>query len=377
MPLVKLSEAARWTSADLAPVLGHGWSEPEQSHVWAVGDFSGLSLPIGEPHPAYVVVLALRPIEHWQRVGFWSGATLLGQYLLTGATQISLAVPGELVVQGRLALLMTHYDHRRACEMPGGGDDDVRLLSVALSGIEAYGSTRVPASAPAVEGAVLPNAALLGQFQSLGDNCEFGLVQRHLGAEPLHLLRFAGIGLPNLLLGLNSEFDGLDDPGRLSLHLGGEPGEREYILRHELYGLNSHTFAHEHTSAADAVLSRSAQKLALQRRMFLEDLEDAEKIFVLKRNRPLALQEVLPVWSALRGYGDNTLLYVMVADADHLPGTVEQRAPGLLCGYIDRFAPYEDAHSLFDECWLSICRNAHAMWSETRRHAGAQLLAAE
>jgi hypothetical protein len=375
MPLVKLSEAGHWTSADIAPVLGQGWSEPEQSHVWAVGDFSSLSLPIGEPHPAYVVVLALRPIEHWQRVGFWSGATLLGQHLLTGTTQVSLAVPGELVAQGRLALLMTHYDHRRACEM-GGGGDDLRLLSVALTGIEVYGSTRVPAPVPAVGGAALPDAALLGQFQSLGDNCEFGLVQRHLGAEPLHLLRFTGIGLPSLLLGLNSEFDGLDDPGRLSLLLAGEEGQREYILRHDLYGLNAHTFTHEHVSSAEAVLSRSVQKLALQRRMFLEDLEDAEKIFVLKRNHPLALQEVLPVWSALRGYGDNTLLYVVMADADHLPGTVEQRAPGLLCGYIDRFAPYEDAHSLFDECWLSICRNAHAIWAEGR-HARARLLVAE
>ena len=376
MPLVKLSEAGRWTSADIAPVLGHGWSEPEPSHVWAVGDFSSLSLPIGEPHPAYVVVLALRPIEHWQRVGFWSGATLLGQYLLTGAAQVSLAVPGGLVAQGRLALLMTHYDHRRACEMPGGGGDDSRLLSVALSGIEAYGSTRVPAPAPAVGGAALPDAALLGQFQSLGDNCEFGLVQRRLGADPLHLLRFAGINLRDLLLGLNSEFDGLDDAGRLSLRLSGKPGEREFILLHDRYGLNSHTFVHEHTGAAATVLARSRQKLALQRRMFLEDLEDAEKIFVLKRNHPLALQEVLPVWSALRGYGDNTLLYVMVADADHLPGTVEQRAPGLLCGYIDRFAPYEDAHSLFDECWLSICRNAYAIWAEGR-HARARLLVAE
>jgi hypothetical protein len=125
------------------------------------------------------------------------------------------------------------------------------------------------------------------------------------------------------------------------------------------------------------LLARSRQKLALQRRMFVEDLEDAEKIFVLKRNDSLALGEVLPVWSCLRGYGDNTLLYVVVADAGHLPGTMEQRAPGLLCGYIDRFAPHDDAHDLFDACWISICRNAYAMWSEARRNTGARLLAAE
>ena len=376
MCLVKLSELAFRTDGNGLPLLGRGWSEPEASFVWATGDFSGISLPVSEPHPAYVVVLAVRPIEHWQRVAFWSGGTLLGLHLVTEATRISISVARGLVVDGRIDLVMTHYDRVRACELSTGGDD-VRLLSVALSGAEIHGSTRAHALERATERPRLPDAALLGRFQSLGDNCEFGLVQRHCGADPLQLLRFAGINLRNLLLGLNSEFDGLDDAGRLSLRLSGEPGEQEFILLHDSYGLNSHTFQHEHTSEAATVLARSRQKLALQRRMFLEDLEDAEKIFVLKRNDSLALAEVLPVWSCLRSYGDNTLLYVVAADAEHLPGTVERRAPGLLCGYIDRFAPYDDAHNLFDECWISICRNAHALWTEARPHAGAQLLAAE
>ncbi len=376
MCLVKLSELEFRAGGDGLPMLGRGWSEPEAAYVWATGDFSGLSLPVAESHPAYVVVLAVRPIERWQRVAFWSGATLLGLHLVTEATRISISVARGLVVDGRLDLVMTHYDRVRACELSGGGDD-VRLLSVALGGVEVHGSTRVPAPGGAAGRPGLSDAALLGQFQSLGDNCEFGLVQRRLGADPLHLLRFAGINLRNLLLGLNSEFAGLDDSQRLSLRLSGEPGEQEFILLHDRYGLNSHTFAHEHTSEAATVLARARQKLALQRRMFLEDLEDAEKIFVLKRNDSLALGEVLPVWSCLRGYGDNTLLYVVVADAGHLPGTVEQRAPGLLCGYIDRFAPYDDAHDLFDACWISICRNAHALWSEARRGVAARMLAAE
>lgn len=39
-------------------------------------------------------------------------------------------------------------------------------------------------------------AEILGQFESLGDNCEFGLVQRIGGIEPLGLLRFAGFHIP-------------------------------------------------------------------------------------------------------------------------------------------------------------------------------------
>ena len=376
MCLVKLSELEFRTDGSGLPLLGRGWSEPESTYVWATGDFSGLSLPVAGSHPAYVVVLAVRPIERWQRVAFWSGGTLLGQHLVTEPTRISISVARDLVVDGRIDLVMTHYDRVRACDL-GAGGDDVRLLSVALSRAEIHGSTRVPALGQAAGRTALPDTALLGHFQSLGDNCEFGLMQRHLGADPLHLLRFAGINLRNLLLGLNSEFDGLDDPGRLSLRMSGEPGEQEFILVHDTYGLNAHTFQYEHIIDAATVLARSRQKLTLQRRMFLEDLEDAEKIFVLKRNDPIALAEILPVWSCLRGYGDNTLLYVVVADDGHLPGTVEQRAPGLLCGYVDRFAPYDDVHNLFDECWLSICRNAHALWSEQRHRASAQLLAAE
>ena len=37
-----------------------------------------------------------------------------------------------------------------------------------------------------------PLNELLLQFEPIGDNCEFGLMQQYFGAEPLSLLRFAG-----------------------------------------------------------------------------------------------------------------------------------------------------------------------------------------
>ena len=33
---------------------------------------------------------------------------------------------------------------------------------------------------------------LVFAFESIGDNCELGMLQRHVGIEPLGLLRFAG-----------------------------------------------------------------------------------------------------------------------------------------------------------------------------------------
>jgi hypothetical protein len=64
---------------------------------------------------------------------------------------------------------------------------------------------------------------------------------------------------------------------------------------------------------------------------------------------------------ALRAYGPATLLWVTLHDPKHPPGTAEAVAPGLLKGYIDRFAPGENAHALSLECWTALCRNALAL----------------
>ena len=70
---------------------------------------------------------------------------------------------------------------------------------------------------------------------------------------------------------------------------------------------------------------------------------------------------MLRLWSVLGSHGPNTLLWVTQAGAGRLPGSVEWQGPGLLCGYIDRLAPYEDAFNISDDCWLAICRNAYAL----------------
>ena len=44
-----------------------------------------------------------------------------------------------------------------------------------------------------------PHASLMRRFCSLGDNCELGIAQRRLGAEPADLLRWAAIDVSALL----------------------------------------------------------------------------------------------------------------------------------------------------------------------------------
>jgi hypothetical protein len=98
--------------------------------------------------------------------------------------------------------------------------------------------------------------------------------------------------------------------------------------------------------------------LPLLVRKLREDLAEGEKIFVYHGMGRLGGADALPLVTALRRYGPNTLLWVELADADHPAGTVEPAGTGLLKGYIDRFAPGEDAHDLSLDCWIAICREA-------------------
>ena len=348
------------------PAMGAGWSHPEPDYVWAVDNFSTLTLEVPADHPAYVVVLRIDPIAVLQRIAVWSDGHLLSTHRVHRPTEISVSLPRRLVRDGRLVLTIAHYDKVRAAEL--NNSDDNRLLSILLRSVRLYGSDRVPARHAEPERFPMAAEALVTRFQSLGDNCEFGIAQRRFGAEPLNLLRFSATHLTHLLRGLDTEFDGLTLPENLAVVHGTEPeGAREYIIEQTTYDLRYHSFEHEGEVAAETVLPRAHQRLRFQLRLFLQDLRAAEKIFVLKRNIPLALEEATPVWAALRSYNPrNTLLYVVPADAAHLPGTVEWMAPGLLRGHIDRLAPYEDAQGVSQDCWLAICRSAHAMWQDAR-----------
>src|SRR5947209_9754397 len=115
---------------------------------------------------------------------------------------------------------------------------------------------------------------------------------------------------------------------------------------------------------AAEVHQREVRRLPLLIRKLVEDLSQAEKIFVFHGMEPLSEAEAEALLARLRSYGPHsqTLLWIEVADPRHLAGTVEWLGEGFLKGYIDRFAPGEDAHDLSLDCWMTICRTAYRMW---------------
>jgi len=81
--------------------------------------------------------------------------------------------------------------------------------------------------------------SLLLGFESLGENCEFGLVQRRFDAEPLGLLRWTYTGPDMLAQLLEFKFENLGNTEDLVLS---RARWGEYFLKDGVYGITFHTW---------------------------------------------------------------------------------------------------------------------------------------
>jgi hypothetical protein len=227
--------------------------------------------------------------------------------------------------------------------------------SVAESGPESC--PPVPESDPPVPELESPRDVVL-RFESLGENCEFGLLQRRCDAEPLGLFRLASAPYDKLLRALTQNFEGLGDPDKIEIQVS--DNGKEYLVLDRQYGFLTHAWVLVGEKTPEEVLNREIRRIPFLLRKLLEDLKRGEKIFVHHSMQPLDVAQAKRLSTALRRFGPNILLWVELADDEHEAGTVERIRPGLLKGYIDRFAPGEDAHDFSVESWMPILRGALA-----------------
>ncbi len=206
---------------------------------------------------------------------------------------------------------------------------------------------------------------LMMNFESLGHNCEFGIMQRHCGAEPLGLLRFVGIGLADLLRGLDCGFEGVGDKRWLSVYLHDAP-RREFMVCDTRHSITSHSFAFEDETTAERVRATQSRQLKFRHERFMEVLRTGEKLFVFQRPGRLLAAHMLPLLTQLRARGPNALLFV-TEGGEYPPGTVAQIGDGLYQGSIGALAPIENVGTGDLRAWLSICANAYALWREQDR----------
>jgi hypothetical protein len=205
---------------------------------------------------------------------------------------------------------------------------------------------------------------LLAQFENLGDNCEFGIAQRHAGIEPLGLFRFTGTGhLPSIVEAIDNRLEDFGIPEDVELF--GGPGEwiGVHIKRyHVIYA----TATKRGNADESLVFDQEITKMRFLKRKFLEDLEEGHKIFVRKGGSPNDLEGIRSLGRAISRHGPGTLLWVVEATPSLPNGSIETVETGILKGAIEKFAPASNVPSLSLENWLQLCRNAYKIRDRTR-----------
>jgi tetratricopeptide (TPR) repeat protein len=198
--------------------------------------------------------------------------------------------------------------------------------------------------------------ALLMRFESLGQNCEFGLVQRRFGAEPLALLRWTFIKPMTLIRLLEARGAGMGEPKHVELR---RTAWGEHVVHDRRFGIGFHTFMTAALADPDAFLDKQAARLRWLRDRLIGDLEEAEKIFVYKPEAGTPPAHVQRILRAVRSYGGARLLCLALADERSPPGSVRDAGGGLIHGYLSVHNPVSKGRwDIPFEEWLSICRAA-------------------
>ena len=203
---------------------------------------------------------------------------------------------------------------------------------------------------------VLSESDLIMQFESLGENCEFGLVQRYFNAEPLGLLRFAATSPTMLLEALKTRFEGVGEPEYTTLTAN--PGE--YVTGDRRYGMASHTFINPRSVAAEALFPKQCKRLTFLRNKLLNDLASGEKTFVVLATADPSEDTARELHAVLRSYGPARLLFVRAHVAGHEAGSLDVAEDGLMFGYLDRYGRSGgEGWNISNPVWLTLCRKAY------------------
>jgi hypothetical protein len=355
-----------------------GWCSPEARHTWTSGIESVLELPRPDKPGTYLLDMAVGPFVYKakipaQHLSVVVNGNEVGSFEVTEPTELECKLPWALVAQHNPVSVVFRHPKAAKPRIINGVPDD-RVIALAFETITLLRSLDVekPLEAPhppsgETDAKRMPVKELVSKFENLGENCEFGLVQRRAGAEPLGLLRFSSTPLSRLIAGMQARFEGIGQRDLVEVEVS-QTG-REYMVKDKKFGFLYHPWVKRGEASASEIYERECRRLPFLTKKLIEDLEAADKIFVYRGMRPLAESAILRLLSAMRGYGPTTLLWVELADEANPSGSVKSIATGLLKGHIDRFAPGENAHDLSFDVWVTICRNAYRIYQEMGQRA--------
>lgn len=215
----------------------------------------------------------------------------------------------------------------------------------------------IPPHVPIIEDAAIRSMML--QFESLGDNCEFGIVQRRYGAEPLNLFRWSGSTTETMTEAIRKKFDGVGDPENTLVKSGG----LEYYIEDVQFGFITHTWIPETQADKDNLRRKMCKRIAWLKEKLIEDLRSSRKIFVF-RTEEVSLEELEIMHDACLEIGPVRLLCVVPESCAmcawlplNKPGGVNLIKPSLYIGVLGSLGTWtsEGWDVAYDD-WISICR---------------------
>jgi tetratricopeptide (TPR) repeat protein len=224
----------------------------------------------------------------------------------------------------------------------------------------------VTASGPVLDVAVaaageISVADLMLSFESLGERCDFGAVQRKYGVEPLGLLRFAYTRYDPLIAALEDRFAAVGTVADTGYELYND----ENIIYMKKYGVIFHTFVYQSELPTEAKRNdfrqQQRRRLAFLRDKLVADLEDPQKIYIYSTDERVADVDMTRLFRALRGFGPNALLYVRPATKTRPEGMVEMLDDGLFAGYYGGLADFVSGGQPPFEMWRRLCEETHRL----------------
>ena len=194
------------------------------------------------------------------------------------------------------------------------------------------------------------------RFASLGDNCEFAVAQRAVGAEPMDLLRWAWTPTNVVLRLLVADFD------RIENRLTGIRTHVAYDVFSERYRFSWHTWLKQIDYDPDSVLEIEQRRLPGMAAKLRKEIREASRIFVIKRTlAELDTRQVRQIHMVMQRYGNPVLMYVSLGESI----AVREVRPRLLHGTLPGFAdPNRVPTTTSTDSWLALCQAAARLVDE-------------
>lgn len=200
-------------------------------------------------------------------------------------------------------------------------------------------------------------AEVVEKFESLGDNCELGMMQRAISRERLGLFRYAGSAdLDSVVTAIENGFDGFGTEDDLEL----SPFHDEWLATSRRYGFSFHTGVKRDARSADATRKGESMKLLFLARKLLEEMSSAHKVFVRRCERKCEEAGMHRLHAALRVHGPSRLLWVEPSTATAPHASISRVADGLYLARHGALTPFGRAIDFRSDLWVSLLLAADA-----------------